>query len=375
MSSSFKGFRGLCGLALAAAIALSTTGCSTPVVSSTPTPVAFKACMVSSREGFDDSGVNAAAYFGLLQSEAQYGPRTSVVQVSANAGIDEFSGAISKLIDRNCNLVFGVGQQLVAPIRMAATGHPSVNFALVDAVLTDSKGSELQLNNVQNLEFDATQAAFLAGYLAASQSNGSPVGVVAGAKSQANFKQVWAFQQGVRYFDAKHFKNTVVIGAMGENISSWNFAGNNPTTQSLTSRISGMIDAGASVIYPVGLPGHLVANLVAAHSGELVIGSDSDWWAQPGFAQVKSVVLASMVKKVSESVVSAVGKAVAGNFVGGTGGNWLGTLETGDVALTVQHDIAYGAGVQGELDAIKTDLVNGRILIPALPTGLVNATS
>jgi len=326
--------------------------------------------MVSSREGFEDSGANAAAYFGLLQSEAQFGPRTSVVQVSSNAGIDEFTSALNKLVDRDCNLIFGVGQQLVAPIRIAATGHPTVNFALVDAVLTDAKGAELGLANVQNLEFDATQSAFMAGYLAASQASGSSVGVVAGAKSQANYRQVWAFKKGVEYFDAKHQRTTVLIGALGDDISTWNFAGNKPARQSLSSRISGMIGAGADVVFPVGLSGLLIAKLVSSHPGGLVIGTDSDWASQLGFAPYKSMVLASIEKKISDAVVLAVGKAVAGTFVGGTGGSWLGTLETGDVTLTSQRNVNYGAGIQGELDSIKSDLINGKILIPELPTGL-----
>lgn len=371
MSSSSMRFNKVFGIALATSLAFATAGCATPVVSSTPTPVAYKACMVSNRAGFDDSGANAAAYFGLLQSQAQYGPKTSVVQVSSNADIDEFTGALEKLIGRDCNLIFGVGQQLVAPIRIVATANPNVNFALIDAVLTDPKGSELQLANVQNLEFDASQAAYLAGYLAASQSRGSVIGVVAGAKSQANYRQVWAFQKGVEYFDSRHNKNTVLVGALGENIANWNFAGNNPTKQSLRSRISGMVGAGADVIYPVGLSGLVTANIVSALPGTLVLGSDSDWWAQSGFESYKKIVLASMVKKISDAVVLAVGKAVSGTFVGGTGGSWLGTLETGDVSLTGQHDVPYGVGVQGELDSIKADLIGGKIVIPDLPTGVL----
>jgi basic membrane protein A len=249
-----------------------------------------------------------------------------------------------------------------------------VKFALVDAVLTDSKGAELELANVQNLEFDAAQAAFLAGYLAASQATGASVGVLAGAKSQANYRQVWAFKKGIECFDAKHFKTTVLIGAMGDDISNWNFAGNNPTNQSLNSRISGIAGAGATVIYPVGLSGLLTSRLVAKHPGVLVIGSDSDWWAQSGFSSVKGIVLASITKKISDAVVLSVGKAVAGTFVGGTGGNWLGTLQTGDVSLSVQHDVIFGVGIQGELDALKSDITNGNVLIPELPTGLAQQT-
>ena len=366
MSFSSMSFKRVLGAALAVTAALSTAACATPVVSSTPTPVAFKACMVSSREGFNDSGANAAAYYGLLQSEAQFGPRTSVVQVAPDAGIDDFSAALNKLVKRDCNLVFGVGQQLVAPVRMAATAHPEVKFALVDAVLTNGNGTQLDLPNVKNIEFDATQAAFMAGYLAASQTGSSTIGLIAGARSHANLNQVYAFRQGVQYFDSKHAKSTVLIGAIGDAPETWSFLGSNPTKQAIHYKISGMTNAGADVVYQVGLPGLYVTKLVAVHPDVLVIGADSDWWTQPGFTDFKKVVLASGTKKIADAVVRTVGDAVSGIYLGGTGGSWLGTLGTGDVQLTEQHDVPYSIGIQSELDSIKADLISGKLSIDAL---------
>ena len=60
-------------MALAGLAVMGTSACATEQVSASPTPVAYKACMISSREGFSDSGINAEAYYGLLQSEAQFG--------------------------------------------------------------------------------------------------------------------------------------------------------------------------------------------------------------------------------------------------------------------------------------------------------------
>jgi basic membrane protein A len=269
-------------------------------------------------------------------------------------------------VKRDCNLVFGVGQQLVASVRMAATAHPEVKFALVDAGLSSGNGNQLDLPNVKNIEFDATQAAFMAGYLAASQTGSSTIGLIAGARSHANLNQVFAFRQGVPYFDSKHSKSTVLIGAIGDAPETWSFLGSNPTRQAIHYKISGMTNAGADVIYGVGLPGLYVTKLVSVHPDVLVIGTDSDWWTQPGFADFKKVVLASTTKKIADAVVRTVGDAVSGIFVGGTGGSWLGTLGTGDVMLTEQHDVPYSIGIQSELDSIKSDLISGRLSIDAL---------
>jgi basic membrane protein A len=351
------------GAALAAALLLSSSACARQEVSSTPTPVAFKACMVSNRDGFQDGAANAAAYYGLLQSEAQFGPRTSAIQMGADATIDDFKAALTKLVSRHCNLIFGVGQQLIAPIRQAAQANPGVDFALVDATLSSSTGSELALRNVKNIEFDSTQAAFIAGYLAAAKTASSSVGVVGGAKSEANLNEVTAFKQGVAYFDLQQSETTVVLGAIGESTQAWNFAGRNLTDAQVGGRVANLVNAGADVVFGVGLSGLQLAKLVASHAGTKLIGSGTDFWSQTEFANFKGIMLASIVKNFSDAVVKTVGDAVAGNFIGGTGGSWLGTLESGDVSLSQEHDISYGMGLQSELDSIRSDLISGKIVV------------
>lgn len=351
---------------LAGLTLLSTSACATEQVSASPTAVAYKACMVSSREGFSDSGINAEAYYGLLQSEAQFGPSVSVVQVGANATIDDFTAALKKLVNRNCNLIFGVGPQLVAPVRQVATANPTVDFALVDASLANGDGSPLELSNVKNLQFDTTEVAFQAGYLAASQTAGASIGLVGGVRNAANYNTVWGFRAGVAYYDQRHNKSTVVIGAIGEAPETWNFAGRDAGKQELHNRVSGMVNAGADVIFPVGITGTTIAQTVASYPNVKLIGSDVDWWNQKVYAAQKPVILASMVKEIANVVAETVGSAVAGNFVGGSGGAWLGTLAAGNVWLTEQHSILYGMGMQAELDSLKADLHSGKIEIPAL---------
>jgi basic membrane protein A len=357
--------RGL-ATALAGLAVLSTSACATEQVSASPTPVAFKACMISSREGFSDSGINAEAYYGLLQSEAQFGPQVSVVQMGQNATIDDFTAGLKKLVKRECNLIFGVGPQLVAPIRQVATTYPNVNFALLDAAMSKGNGGELNMANVKNLEFDTTQAAFLAGYLSASKAAGSSIGVVGGARNASNYATLWAFRSGVLYFDQKHDKNTVVIGAIGEAPETWNFAGKASTKQELHDRVSAMVNAGADVIVPIGITGSTIATVIGAYPQVKMVGSTVDWWAQGIYAGQKTQILASIVKRISNTVVVAVGSAVAGNFVGGSGGAWLGTIASGDVWLSAQHEVDYGIGMQAELDSIRADLQNGKLEIPLL---------
>jgi basic membrane protein A len=233
--------------------------------------------------------------------------------------------------------------------------------------MSKGNGGELNLANVKNLEFDTTQAAFLAGYLSASKAAGSSIGVLGGARNASNYATLWAFRSGVLYFDQKHDKNTVLIGAIGEAPETWNFAGKTFNKQELHDRVSAMVNAGADVIVPIGISGSTIASVIGAYPQVKMVGSTVDWWAQGIYAGQKTQILASIVKRIANTVVVTVGSAVAGNFVGGSGGVWLGTIASGDVWLTAQHQIDYGMGMQTELDSIRADLQNGNLEIPLLP--------
>jgi len=162
-------------------------------------------------------------------------------------------------------------------------------------------------------------------------------------------------------------KNTVLIGAIGEAPETWNFAGKTFNKQELHDRVGAMVNAGADVIVPIGISGSTIASVIGAYPQVKMVGSTVDWWAQGIYAGQKTQILASIVKRISNTVVVTVGSAVAGNFVGGSGGAWLGTIASGDVWLTVQHQIDYGMGMQTELDSIRADLQNGNLEIPLLP--------
>ncbi len=340
---------------LAAAVTLGlVSGCTAAPVSSTPTPVDYKVCLVSDQKGFSDHGVNQAAYFGLLQSEAQFGPMTSAIELGPKDSKYKAGHAVQTMVKRNCSLMFAVGQVNVAGVRAAAMRNPNLKFALLDAQLTDSNGSELTLPNVVSVEFNDSLAALQAGYLAASQTKNSMVGVIGDTNSDQTVTTVLAFRDGVKQFNAAHQAQVSVVGADSSDSSSWRLIGTLPEAARVEANVRDLLSSGASVVFGVNVSSLAVAHAVSQFADKSMIGWNADQYLDPDFVDYKPILLASIQKSASVALVSIVESAMTGTFVPG--------LLAGDidgaplVSLTSQRDITFGNGIASELQGLKPTL-------------------
>jgi basic membrane protein A len=340
---------------LAAALAVGLlSGCSSTPVSSTPTPVDYKVCLVSDQNGFSDHGLNQAAYFGLLQSEAQLGPMTSAVELSPSDSRYKATHAVQTLVNRNCSLIFAVGQVNVAGVRAAANRNPQLRFALLDAQLTDATGSELTMPNVVSVGFDETLAATQAGYLAASKTQNSMVGVIGDKNSNQTVATILAFRDGVKQFNAAHQAQVSVIGADSSDSSSWRLIGNVPAPARVEANVRDLLSSGASVVFGVNVSNLAVAKAVAKFPGTSMIGWNADLYLDPDFATYKAALLASIRKSASDELVAIAQSAMVGTFAPGLISN--ATDGTPLVGLTPEHEIPFGNGISSELQNLKPTL-------------------
>ena len=340
---------------IAATLALGlVSGCATAQVSSTPTPVDYKVCLVSDQNGFSDHGVNQAAYYGLLQSEAQLGPMTSAVELSPKDSKYKISHAVETLVKRNCSLVFAVGQVNVAGVRGAATRNPNLRFALLDTQLTDEAGADITLPNVVSVNFDETAAALQAGYLAASKTKNSMVGVIGDENSNQTVAAILAFRDGVKQFNDAHQAQVSVIGADSSDSSSWRLIGNVPSAARVEANVRDLLSSGASVVVGVNVSNLAVAKAVAKYPGTSMIGWNADLYLDPDFADFKATILASIQKSTSAELVTIAQAAMAGTFTPGS----ITAAPDGTplVSLTGEHEISYGNGIASELQNLKPTL-------------------
>jgi basic membrane protein A len=350
--------RAASALAVAAALL---TGCTENFASATPTPVDFKACLISEGTSFTDGGASQLAYYGLLQSQAQFGTPTSAVELTDGAKASAIARAGRKLVSRGCRLVIGMGDRAASALAPLANGNPNVRFAALGYQSPLDAGS-LQGQNLDPISFDARVAYLQAGYLAAAKSATGKVAVIAASGDASMLTDLWYFRQGVFQYREASGVTVGILGAAQADPETWTMLPPNATIGQLRRVTRQFLAQGADVVVPLGVNGLVVAQQALAES-KLVIGSDSDWSTQSRFQAVAPAVLASVVLPISGAVADEVGKTMATN----SSSAGFPTVTTYSAALTDEGAVRWGDGVASALSKLASDYASGKIVIAPMP--------
>lgn len=339
-------------------------GCSSVVENATPTPVAFKACLVTTAAGVNDGARNQLAYFGLQQATVVNGSSMSIVQPKSDS-VDAVTRAGKKLVSRGCNVVFALGANAVAGLTPLAQGNPDRYFRAIDTGLA----SYLKLQETNTVPspanlwvtpLDVRTAYLQAGYLAAATTKTGTVGIIAAGSDPDTVDAVWYFRQGVYQYSSRHGRLVNILGADRAEPGAWTFVTQDSPPGSLKLKTKGLIAGGADVILPVGV-NYLPVAQVAAEANAQVIGSDSDWVKQARFSTVKGAILASVVKPIAEVLVTDVTNAMTLAAVDGTHDASL--ISPQSVTLTEEADVAWPTGIGGELRELASDYSAGNLSV------------
>lgn len=345
----------LSGLAVLGTSALLLAGCAAaPTDPSDPgtDPVAsdFKPCMVSDSGGFDDKSFNQLGKEGLDKAAAALGVTGNAVESQAET---DYPSNINGLVDDGCNIIVTVGFLLAAATDTAAQANPDVNFAIID-------DSSIDLPNVKPIVFDTAQAAFLAGYAAASYTKTGVVGTFGGIPIPPVTIFMDGFYEGVMHHNEVKGTDVKVLGWDINKQDEGAFTGGFEANDTAKSTAQNLIDQNADVILPVGGPIFLSAGEAIRDSGKdiALIGVDADVYVTS--PDLSDLFLTSIMKGIAVGVDEVVTAAAAGNF---DNAPFVGTLENGGVGIADFHDFAskVDAGLQAELDAIKADIISGAI--------------
>ncbi len=316
----------------------------------------FIPCMVSDSGGFDDKSFNQAGYEGLVEAADALGVDPVTVESSADT---DFGPNIDQLVAGNCNLIISVGFLLADATKAAAEANPDVEFSIID-------DSSIEADNVKPIVFDTAQAAFLAGYTAASYSKSGTVGTFGGMQIPSVTIFMDGFVDGVNYYNQQ--KGTSVK-AIGWDVAGQTgvFTGGFAAGVEAKTAAQGLIDQGADVILPVGGPIFLSAGEAIRDSGKEIalIGVDSDNYETA--TDLKDLFLTSVMKGVKAGVVDVVDSAAAGDF---DATPFVGTLENDGVGIAPFHDFEskVSPDLQGELDTIKAGIIDGTITVESPST-------
>ena len=327
--------------------------------SSASTAGKFLGCMVTDTGGIDDRSFNASSWQGMQEAASANPSKISVTYLQSTTQSD-YTPNINTFIAKKCGIIVTVGFLMAQATQTASKANATDKFAIVDNAYTPA------ISNVDALLFNTAQDAFQGGYLAAGMSKTGKVATFGGEKLPTVTIYMDGFYDGVQYYNQKHGTHVSVLG--------WNEASQNGSfTGDFTNQTNGQnltqtfITEGADVIFPVagnvGLGAAKAVQNADASAGSQKV--NMEWVDTDGCvsaAQYCKYFITSVTKGIQTAVKNAVTTASNGSF---KGGNYIGTLANGGVALAPFHDFAskVPSSLQSELNTIKQGIINGSIKV------------
>jgi basic membrane protein A and related proteins len=333
---------------------------------STSTAGKFLGCMVTDTGGIDDRSFNASSWQGMQEAQSADPSKISVTYLQSTTQSD-YTPNINTFIGKKCGIIVTVGFLMAGATQTASKANPSAKFAIVDNAYTPA------LSNVDALLFDTVEDGYLGGYLAAGMTKTGKVATFGGEKLPTVTIYMDGFWDGVQYYNSQHHTHVQVLG-WNETSQNGSFTGNFTDQTAGQTLTQTFITEGADIIFPVaGNVGLGAAK--AVQDADSAAGSQKVnmmWVDTDGCVsapQYCKYFITSVTKGIQTAVKNAVTSAASGSF---KGGNYIGTLANGGVALSPYHDFAgkVPASLQSELATVKADIISGKIK-PATksPTG------
>lgn len=299
--------------------------------------------------GRGDKSFNDGAFLGAERAIRELGARIRYIE--PGEGTDREAG-LRLLAAEGMDLVIGVGFIFSDDLAQLSREYPNVRFAGIDfAPPVDSAGNMIPPPaNLAALRFREEQGSFLVGALAALAGNSKKLGFIGGM----DFPLIHKFEAGFRAGVSAVCADCQVVAQ---------YAGVTPEAFRNPGRgqelALSQYQSGVNVIFHASGSTGLGVFEAARRRGKLAIGVDSDQQAEaPGF------ILTSMVKRVDEAVFGAVKSVRDGTFQGGI--FELGLAEKAVDYVYDDHNRALiPDSVRARVEALRADIVAGRIMVPS----------
>jgi basic membrane protein A len=329
----------------------------------------FLPCMISDTGGFDDKSFNQLGFEGLQAGAEAVG--SDFLEVESNTDAD-YAPNLDNLAAEGCNLIVTVGFNLAAATVEAANANPDINYSIIDDVADTDFDGETDADTIKPIVFDTAQAAFLAGYTAASWSTSGIVGTFGGMNFPTVSVFMDGFAQGVEYHNEQKGSDVKVLGWDTAAQDGTFIGGFEPGTDALAAA-NNLLDQGADVLLPVGGPIYQSAAeaIVAAEAANpdrqiAMIGVDADLYeTDPEYSEL---YLTSILKGIDVAVADVVEAAGNDEF---DNTPFLGTLENDAVGIAPFHDYEGEVAdtLQAELDEIRDGIIAGDITVESYLAG------
>ncbi len=309
-----------------------------------------KVCELTDEAGVNDEFYNQVAYAGVQEAARTFGWESALFEPQHAA---DYPTNIAQVAASGCDLIVAPTSIYFSDaLLMAAKTNPDQKFQVFEW------GDQTPLVNVWEQEYAIDQAAFLAGYLAASVTKTGKVGTFGGVAFPSVTDFMDGFARGVAHYNEKNAQQVQVLGWDVEEQDGL-FAGNFTNTADGRRLAEVLMDQGVDVLLPVAGPVGLgAAGAARERGGVYLIGVDTDWALT--YPEYAGILLTSILKRLDVSVLSAVQAIVDGTF---SGGHHPGTLENGGVSLAPFHNLEalVPPQVKADLEQITEEIIAGTI--------------
>jgi basic membrane protein A len=334
-----------------------TAGEETTTTAGEAMPEPILACQVTDTGGIDDKSFNQTAFKGITDAvEAGYAvPESDYIESQADT---DYGPNIQAWLDEGCDLIITVGFLLGTATQEAAAANPDQAFEIIDFAY------DPEIPNVRGAVFGTTDAAFLAGYLAAAVSETGVVATYGGIQIPCGVTCFMdGFVYGVRYHNQEKGTDVQVLGWNPEE-QTGTFTGDFENADNGRNVTQSFVDEGADVILPVAGPVGVGSAALAQELGNVwVIGVDADWFET--LPDYSDVILTSVLKGLDVAVFETIKDVAEGDFEGGTR---LFTIAEDGVGIGAINE-AVPAELVAEVEAIKAGLSDGSIVAADLAEG------
>lgn len=275
----------------------------------------IKAGMVTDGGTVEDKSFNEGTWTGLKEAEKDLNTKIQYLQPAGTTEAD-YLKEISNLYDAGFKFIVTPGYKFETAVYKSQDKYTDAQFVLIDGQPNDGNGNVKVGDNTLSIYFAEDEAGFLAGIAASVELKEGDLGFIGGMEIPSVIRFNLGFQKGVAYAN-EHLGTNMSLKE--ENIV---YEGTFENAAGGTQIAATMYDRGVKAIFcAAGSVGNGVITeaKTRVNTGETawVIGVDSDQYNDGVYADGKSVILTSAIKKVDVATYDAIKEFKEDKFKGG----------------------------------------------------------
>ena len=322
-------------------------------------------CILTADGTIDDGSYNENCYDGIVDFIDE-NPDATVKEVNTGDLSQCIQAVQDTIADYDVLVLPGYNFAAIGEI---AADNPDKDIILVDSAVTNSDGTEVELDNVYSMTFTEQESGFLAGIAAALETKTGKVAVVNGIAYPSNTNYQFGFESGVNYANAKYGSTAELVelpSYAGTDMNGENVGGNyiGSFSDVATGKVIGdtLIDQGVDIIFVAAGAGGMGVFTSAKESPDAkVIVVDVDQY-DDGVNGDSNIILTSALKKMDVVVYNELNLIKEGEF---EGKNEILSSSTDSVGIVTEEGRQQLS--QGTIDKLNEsyDLMKEGTVVPA----------